>query len=89
MNTLTSIKIQSLNIQKTKSKLQTKTFVETIDSKLLTKLINSDLLQTVRWTSFAGVQFENEKQQLIKMRKLVKNNALKENQVDLCRISSN
>ena len=69
--------MMSLNIHKTTSKFQPMTFVETIDTALLSKLINSDLLHTVSWTSFSGVVFENEKQQLLQLKKLIKNNQLK------------
>ena len=51
-------------------------FVEDINTDLLNKLINSDLLQTVSWTA-GSVVFENEKQQLQMLNKQIKNNKLK------------
>jgi hypothetical protein len=53
-----------------------KDFEEDINTDILSKLINSDLLQTVSWTVGNQV-FENEKQQLLLLKKLIKNNKLK------------
>lgn len=49
--------------------------VEEVDTQLLSKLISSTLLQTVSWETSAFV-FENEKEQLLKILKKVKNNKL-------------
>ena len=50
-----------------------KDFEEDICTDTLNKLINSDLLNTVQWTS-GNITFENEKQQLLMISKLIKNN---------------
>jgi hypothetical protein len=50
--------------------------VETIDVSILDKLINSNLLQTTSWTAGA-ITFENEKQQLLQLKKNIKKNKLK------------
>lgn len=53
-----------------------KDFEEDISTETLNKLINSDLLNTVKWTS-GNITFENEKQQLQMLNKQIKNNKLK------------
>ena len=58
------------------STFEIKNFEEDINTDLLNKLINSDLLQTVSWTA-GSVVFENEKQQLQMLNKQIKNNKLK------------
>ena len=58
------------------SVFEIKDFEEDISTDILNKLINSDLLNTVEWTS-GNVTFENEKQQLQMLNKLIKNNKLK------------
>jgi hypothetical protein len=50
-------------------------FSELIDVAILNKLINSSLLNTVEWTS-GSMTFENEKHQLLMLKKQVKNNKL-------------
>jgi hypothetical protein len=50
-------------------------FTELIDISILNKLINSALLNTVEWTS-GSMTFENEKHQLLMLKKQVKNNKL-------------
>ena len=50
-------------------------FSELIDVSILNKLINSSLLNTVEWTS-GSMTFENEKHQLLMLKKQVKNNKL-------------
>ena len=58
------------------SVFEIKDFVEEISTDTLNKLINSNLLNTVQWTS-GNITFENEKQQLQMLNKLIKNNKLK------------
>ena len=58
------------------SVFEIKDFEEEISTDTLNKLINSNLLNTVQWTS-GNITFENEKQQLQMLNKLVKNNKLK------------
>jgi len=58
------------------SVFEIKDFEEDISTDILNKLISSDLLNTVEWTS-GNVTFENEKQQLQMLNKLIKNNKLK------------
>lgn len=58
------------------SVLEVKDFEEDINIDLLNKLINSDLLQTEPWEA-GGVKIENEKTQLLSIKKLIKNNKLK------------
>ena len=58
------------------SVFEIKDFEEDINIDILNKLINSDLLQTVSWTA-GSIVFENEKQQLLLLKKLIKNNKLK------------
>ena len=53
-----------------------KDFEEDISTDTLNKLINSDLLNTVPWVA-GNTVFENEKQQLMMLNKLIKNNKLK------------
>jgi hypothetical protein len=57
------------------SVFEIKKFEEEIDIDILNKLIQSDLLQTVKWT-VGTIEFENEKQQLLMLRKLIKKNKL-------------
>ena len=56
--------------------LESNDFTELIDVSILNKLINSTLLQTVEWTA-GSMKFENEKHQLLLLKKQVKNNKLK------------
>ena len=58
------------------SVFEIKDFEEDICTDTLNKLINSDLLNTVQWTA-GNITFENEKQQLQMLNKLIKNNKLK------------
>jgi len=58
------------------SVFEIKDFEEDINIDILNKLIASDLLQTVSWTA-GSITFENEKQQLLLIKKLIKNNKLK------------
>ena len=58
------------------SVFEIKDFEEEISTDTLNKLINSNLLNTVQWTS-GNITFENEKQQLQMLNKLIKNNKLK------------
>jgi hypothetical protein len=60
------------------SVFEIKHFEEDINTDLLNKLINSNLLNTVKWIA-GNTVFENEKQQLQMLNKLVKNNKLKVN----------
>ena len=60
------------------SVFEIKPFEEDINTDTLNKLINSDLLNTVQWKA-GDITFENEKQQLQMLNKLVKNNKLKVN----------
>ena len=53
-----------------------KDFEEDISTDTLNKLINSDLLHTVPWVA-GNTEFQNEKQQLQMLNKLIKNNKLK------------
>ena len=55
------------------SVFEIKDFEEDICTDTLNKLINSDLLNTVQWTA-GNITFENEKQQLQMLNKLIKNN---------------
>ena len=55
--------------------LESNDFIELIDITILNKLINSTLLQTVEWTA-GSITFENEKHQLLMLKKQVKNNKL-------------
>ena len=59
------------------SVFEIKEFEEDINTDLLNKLINSDLLNTIKWTAGNGTVFENEKQQLQMMYKQIKKNKLK------------
>ena len=56
--------------------LESNDFTELIDVSILNKLINSTLLQTVEWTT-GSMKFENEKHQLLMLKKQIKNNKLK------------
>ena len=56
--------------------LESNDFIEMIDISILNKLINSSLLQTVEWTA-GSLSFENEKHQLLLLKKQIKNNKLK------------
>jgi hypothetical protein len=58
------------------SVFEIKDFEEDISTDILNKLINSDLLNTIEWTS-GNITFENEKQQLQMLNRLIKNNKLK------------
>ena len=58
------------------SVFEIKEFEEDICTDTLNKLINSDLLNTVEWT-VGNITFENEKQQLLMIKKLIKNNKLR------------
>ena len=58
------------------SVFEIKDFEEDICTDTLNKLINSDLLNTVQWTA-GNITFENEKQQLQMLNKLIKNNKLR------------
>jgi len=58
------------------SVFEIKDFEEDISTDTLNKLINSDLLNTVQWVA-GNITFENEKQQLQMLNKLIKNNKLK------------
>ena len=60
------------------SVFEIKHFEEDINTDLLNKLINSNLLNTVKWVA-GNTVFENEKQQLQMLNKLIKNNKLKVN----------
>jgi len=53
-----------------------KHFEEDINTDILNKLINSSLLNTVKWVA-GNTIFENEKQQLQLLNKIIKNNKLK------------
>ena len=69
--------MQSLKVNKClSSPLEKIELFETIDMTILDKLINSDLLQTTSWTA-GSMTFENEKQQLLQLKKSIKNNKLK------------
>lgn len=65
----------TLNI-KTPSILDKIELNESIDLNILNRLINSNLLQLTRRDKF-GIEFDNEKQQLLEISKRVKNNKLK------------
>ena len=65
----------TLPIEPKQSILESNDFTETIDISILNKLINSSLLQTVEWEA-GSVKFENEKHQLLMLKKQVKNNKL-------------
>ena len=65
----------TLPIEPKQSILESNDFTETIDISILNKLINSSLLQTVEWEA-GSVKFENEKHQLLTLKKQVKNNKL-------------
>ena len=56
--------------------IEIKDFEEDISTDTLNKLINSDLLNTVPWVA-GNTVFENEKQQLQMLNKLIKNNKLR------------
>ena len=58
------------------SVFEIKDFEEDISTYTLNKLINSDLLNTVQWVA-GNITFENEKQQLQMLNKLIKNNKLR------------
>ena len=60
------------------SVFEIKHFEEDINTDILNKLINSELLNTVQWKA-GHITFENEKQQLQMLNKLIKNNKLKVN----------
>ena len=60
----------------TTSIFEIKDFSEDINIDILNKLIQSDLLQTVKWSA-GSIEFESEKQQLMMLRNLVKKNKLK------------
>jgi hypothetical protein len=71
--------MSKLNIEKQNSKLENLKLYETIDVKLLDKLITSELLQTVPWVNpqtGEKVCYDNEKQHLLALRKKVKNGKL-------------
>ena len=70
-----------LTLTPKKSELNNLTLYETIDEKILNKLINSDLLLTNKWDDSI---YENEKQQLKAYQKIVKNGTakVKYNKVD-------
>ena len=53
------------------SVFEIKPFEEDINTDILNKLINSDLLNTVQWKA-GDITFENEKQQLQMLNKLIK-----------------
>lgn len=74
---------QKLNISLRKSKLDNLELKETIDIKLLDSLINSSLLKQTFNNPMSNVYYENEKEQLLKYKKLVKNGyaTIKYNQV--------
>ena len=55
----------------TTSIFEIKDFSEDINIDILNKLIQSDLLQTVKWSA-GSIEFESEKQQLMMLRNLVK-----------------
>ena len=50
-------------------------FTELIDVSILNQLINSTLLYSVEWTA-GSMKFENEKHQLLMLKKQIKNNKL-------------
>jgi hypothetical protein len=56
--------------------LETNDFTELIEVSILEKLINSTLLKTVEWSA-GSMKFENEKQQLLMLKKQIRNNKLK------------
>ena len=56
--------------------LESHDFTELIDITILDKLINSTLLQTVSWSA-GSTTYDNEKQQLLMLKKLVKSNKIK------------
>jgi hypothetical protein len=58
------------------SVFEIKDFEEEISTDTLNKLINSDLLNTVQWKA-GDITFENERQQLQMLNKLIKNNILR------------
>jgi len=63
----------SLKMEEQNCKLENLTLYEPIDENILNKLIDSDLLQESFHSPFAEFFHENEKEQLIKYRKLIKN----------------
>lgn len=65
-----------LQIESKTSILESNDFTELIEMSILDKLINSTLLQTVEWTA-GSIRFENEKHQLLMLKKQVKNGKLK------------
>jgi hypothetical protein len=71
MNSLTTLVLDLTTI----NQLGDIQLYETVDQETLQKLINSDLLQTTSWSTTAFT-FENEKDQLMKLSKKVKNNKL-------------
>lgn len=66
----------TLPIEPKQSILESNDFTELIDISILNKLINSSLLQTVEWSA-GSMKFENEKHQLLQLKKQIKNNKLK------------
>lgn len=64
--------MSNLEIKKPESFFNKIILREEVDSKLLKKLINSDLLLKESWSQ-NGVTYENEKQQLVEYEKLFKN----------------
>ena len=65
----------TLPIEPKQSILESNDFTELIDVSILNQLINSTLLQTVEWTS-GSMKFENEKHQLLLLKKQLKSNKL-------------
>ena len=62
--------------QNTTSIFEIKDLTEDINIDTLNKLIQSDLLQTVKWSA-GSVEFESEKHQLMMLRNLIKKDKLK------------
>ena len=67
----------NLTIEPTESKLDKVILYEHIDVKVLDKLINSDLLRKEFHNPSSALFYENEKQQLINYKKLIKNGKAK------------
>ena len=60
----------------TTSIFEIKDYTEDINLDTVNKLLQSDLLQTVKWSA-GSIEFESEKHQLIMLKGLLKNNKLK------------
>ena len=60
----------------TTSIFEIKDYTEDINLDTVNKLLQSDLLQTVKWSA-GSVEFESEKHQLLLLKKQIKNNKLK------------